>query len=48
MLNFSQTQFVKMFVLSMQKEKELHPTFLLGHFLEERKELEIEMVLFAK
>lgn len=42
MLNFSQTQFVKMFILSVQKEKELFPTVLLGHFLEERKKLKLK------
>lgn len=48
MLNFSQMQFIKMFIPSMQKEKELWPTFLLGHLVEERKKLEIGRVLFAK
>lgn len=37
MPNFRQTQLVKMFILSIQKEKELFPTFLLGHFLEKKE-----------
>lgn len=34
---FSTSQFVKMLVVSMQKEKELVSTFLLDHFQEEKK-----------
>lgn len=45
---FRTSQFVKMLVVSMQKEKELFSTLLLGHFWEEEKKKKkpgIEMAL---